>query len=68
MAVDLAADKRRPDIVLTRQAAIPGLSSVVVVTLTRSIRGLPTEVGFDEDDGLSAPCVASFDNVETLPD
>lgn len=65
--VDLPDRKRRPYLVLTRQAAIPVLTSVVAVALTRTRRGLPTEVSFDEDDGVPSPCVASFDNVETLP-
>jgi mRNA-degrading endonuclease toxin of MazEF toxin-antitoxin module len=46
---------RRPYLVLTRQAAIPVLTSVVVVALTRTRRALPTELPFDEDDGLPEP-------------
>lgn len=65
--VELPDRKRRPYLVLTRQAAIPVLTSVVAVALTRTRRGLPTEVTFDEDDGLPSPCVASFDNIVTLP-
>lgn len=65
--VELPDRKRRPYLVLTRQAAIPVLASVVAAALTRTRRHLPTEVPFDENDGLPSPCVASFDNVETLP-
>jgi mRNA interferase MazF len=65
--VELPDRKRRPYLVLTRQAAIPVLTSVVAVALTKTRRALPTEVPFDEDDGMPTPCVASFDNVETLP-
>lgn len=65
--VELPDRKRRPYLVLTRQSAIPVLTSLVAVALTRTRRDLPSEVPFDEDDGLLAPCVASFDNVETLP-
>lgn len=65
--VELPDRKRRPYLVLTRQAAIPVLTSVVAVALTRTRRDLPSEVPFDEDDGLPDSCVASFDNVETLP-
>ena len=65
--VALPHRKRRPYLVLTRQAAIPVLTSVVAVALTRTRRSLPTEVPFDADDGLPSPCVASFDNIETLP-
>lgn len=65
--VELPERKRRPYLVLTRQAAIPVLTSIVAAALTRTQRALPTEVALDEDDGLPSPCVASFDNLETLP-
>lgn len=65
--VELPDRKRRPYLVLTRQAAIPVLTSVVAVALTRTRRGLPTEVAFDGDDGMPEPSVASFDNIVTLP-
>ena len=35
---------RRPACVLTRQAAIPVLNSVLVAPATRTVRGIPTEV------------------------
>lgn len=65
--MELPDGKRRLYHVVSRQAAIPVLTSVVAVAVTRSRRGLPTEVPVDEDDGLPAACVASFDNIETLP-
>lgn len=65
--VELPDRKRRPYLVLTRQAAIPVLTSVVAVALTRTRRGVPSEMSFDQYDGLPTPCVASFDNVETVP-
>lgn len=65
--VELPDRRRRPYVVLTRSAAIPVLTSVVAVACTRTRRHIPTEVPLDESDGLAAPCVASFDNVETLP-
>lgn len=58
---------RRPFLVLTREAAIPVLRRVVAVPATRTIRGIPTEVILDEDDGMPARCALSFDNVTTLP-
>jgi len=30
------------------------------------VRGIPTEVPLDEDDGVPQPCVASLDNVQPL--
>ena len=60
-------DKRRPVLVLTRNAAIPVLRTILVAPVTRSARGIPTEVGLDEADGMPVPCVATLDNVTTVP-
>jgi mRNA interferase MazF len=58
---------RRPVCVLTRQAAIDVLSSVLVAPATRTIRGIPTEVALTKRDGMPAACVLSFDNIATVP-
>jgi mRNA interferase MazF len=58
---------RRPACVLTRQAAIPVLTSVLVAPATRTIRGIPTEVVLTRDDGMSADCALSLDNVASVP-
>lgn len=58
---------RRPVLVLTRDAAIEWLSSVLVVPLTTTIRDIPTEVAFDRTDGMPRPCVATLDNVTSVP-
>jgi len=42
--LELASDGRRPVLVLTRDEAIPSLNAVVVALVTRTIRGIPTEV------------------------
>jgi mRNA interferase MazF len=60
-------DKRRPVVVLTRDTAIPVLRTVLVAPITRSARGIPTEVGLDEADGMPVSCVATLDNVTTVP-
>ena len=36
-------DKRRPALILTRQSALPFLSWVTVLPITRTIRGLTSE-------------------------
>lgn len=59
--------KRRPYLVLTRQAAIEHLHSVLAVPATRTIRGIPTEVPLDEDDGMPSPCALSLDNTVLMP-
>jgi mRNA interferase MazF len=58
---------RRPACVLTRQAAIPVLTSVLVAPATRTIRGIPTELRLTREDGLPADCALSFDNVAPVP-
>ena len=60
-------DKRRPVLVLTRDAAIPVLRTILVAPVTRSVRGIRTEVALDEADGMPVPCVATLDNVTTVP-
>lgn len=64
---DLPSEGRRPVLVLTRQAAIPFLTRLVCAPLTRTVRGLRSELELDEDDGLPVACVASFDNLRTVP-
>jgi mRNA interferase MazF len=54
---------RRPVLVLTREAAIPVLKRVTIASITRTIRGIPTEVVLDEGDGMPARCVVSLDNL-----
>lgn len=61
-----AEDKRRPVLVVTRTEAIPVLTWILVAPVTRTIRGIPTEVTLDTDDGLPAPCVAAFDNLQPI--
>jgi mRNA interferase MazF len=58
---------RRPFLVLTREAAIPVVNRVVAVPATRTIRGIPTELELDEDDGMPTRCALSFDYVTTVP-
>ena len=58
---------RRPYLVLTRDVAIAVRRRVVVAPATRTVRGLPTEVVLDEDDGMPDRCVLSLDNVLTVP-
>ena len=59
-------DGRRPVCVLTRDAAIPVLSRVTCVPITRTIRGIRSEVALGNAEGLTEPCVASCDNVMTI--
>ncbi|MGH8936535.1 MAG: type II toxin-antitoxin system PemK/MazF family toxin [Acidimicrobiia bacterium] len=61
-----AEDKRRPVLVVTRTEAVPVLTWIVVAPVTRTIRGIPTEIALDAEQGMSMPCAASFDNLQPL--
>jgi mRNA interferase MazF len=58
---------RRPACVMSRQAAIPVLKTVLVVPATRTVRGIPSEVVLGPDDGMPTDCALSFDNLTTVP-
>src|ERR1700709_1265619 len=58
---------RRPVVVLTRDVAIPYLTNVTVALVTRTVRGIPSEVALGPPEGLSEECVASADNIHTVP-
>jgi mRNA interferase MazF len=53
--------------VLTRDAAIAVLSAVTCAPITRTIRGIRSEVEIGPDQGLPEPCVISCDNIITIP-
>jgi mRNA interferase MazF len=63
---DVPSDKVRPVLVLTRERFIGRLHSVLVSPLTTRVRGIPTEVELDADDGVPRGCSANFDNVFTV--
>ena len=57
----------RPYLVLTRDAAIPVLRTILVAPVTRTVRGIPTEVPVGAEEGLPAEGVAALDNLLTFP-
>jgi len=57
---------RRPVLVVTRSEAIDVLTSIVVAPVTRTVRGIPTEIRLGPDEGLRVECVASFDNLQRI--
>jgi len=59
-------DKQRPVLVLTRDSAIPYLTSVTVAPITFTIRGVPSEVLLSEEDGMKSACVVNLHNLVTL--
>jgi mRNA interferase MazF len=58
---------KRPVCVLTRDAAIGVLTSVICVPITRTIRGISSEVEVGPEQGLPAVSAISCDNLLTLP-
>jgi mRNA interferase MazF len=61
-----APDKKRPIVVLTRDSAIGYLTSVTVAPITSTIRGVPSEVVLNEDDGMKSPCAVNLHNAVTV--
>ena len=58
----------RPVLVLTRDPVADRIGSVVVAALTRTRRGLVSELDLRADvDGVPTDCVVNFDNVHTIP-
>ena len=53
-------------LVLTRSDAIPKLDNVTVAPLTRTRRGIPSEVPLTRADGVPTPCVISLENIVTI--
>jgi len=62
-----APDKLRPVVVLTRDNLIPHLSKVTVAPVTSTLRGAPSEVPLNEDDGMKGPCAVNLHNTSTVP-
>jgi mRNA interferase MazF len=59
-------DKQRPVLVLTRDSAIGHLGTVTVAPITSTIRGVPSEVILDIDDGMKGRCAVNLHNAVTV--
>lgn len=60
-------DGDRPVLVLTRDPVADRIGSVVVVSLTRTVRGIVSELPLTAThDGVPSDCVVNFDNVHTI--
>jgi mRNA interferase MazF len=58
----------RPVLVLTRDPVAARIGSVVVAALTRTERGLVSELALTTAaDGVPSDCVVNFDNIHTIP-
>jgi|SRR5579863_6042348 len=59
-------DKNRPVVVITRDSAIAYLGTVTVAPITSTIRGVPSEVLLNEEDGMKDPCAVNLHNPVTV--
>ncbi|MGH2750742.1 MAG: type II toxin-antitoxin system PemK/MazF family toxin [Actinomycetota bacterium] len=58
---------RRPFLVMARDVAIPVLTTLLAAPITRTVRGIPTEVRLEREDGMPTDCAVSFDNLRVVP-
>ncbi|HEX3391065.1 MAG TPA: type II toxin-antitoxin system PemK/MazF family toxin [Solirubrobacteraceae bacterium] len=56
----------RPVLIVTRETAIPVLSRLVCVAITKTVRGHPAEVELSRSHGVDEPSVANCDWVITV--
>ena len=56
-------DKRRPVLLLTRNDVIEQLNEILVVPITRTIRGIGTEVILTEGHGMPVSCALNCDHI-----
>ena len=64
---DIAGDKVRPVVVMTRSTVIRHLHSVVAAPVTSTVRSIPSEVPVGLAEGLLHDSVANFDNIQLVP-
>jgi mRNA interferase MazF len=59
-------DKKRPVVILTRDSVLEYLGEATVAPVTRTVRGIPSEVPLGPEDGLPEPCAVNLDHVQTI--
>ncbi len=57
----------RPAVLVSRDEALSVRSRVTVVPVTRTVRGIPTEVRLGPTEGLPRVGVANADEIVTIP-
>ena len=61
-----APDKKRPNVILSRDSVLEYLGEVTVAPITRTIRDIPSEVLLSKEDGLVTDCAINFDHIQTV--
>ncbi len=59
-------DKRRPVLILTRDAILEYLGDVTVAPVTSTIRDIPSEVQLFKEDGMPQDCAINCDHIQTV--
>jgi mRNA interferase MazF len=57
---------RRPVVIVSRAAAARARPVVTIAPVTRTIRGIASELPLGPEDGLREACVANCDNLQTV--
>ena len=57
---------RRPVLLLTRSDAIGHMTNVTIAPLTRTVRGIDSEVVLSPADNVPSLCAISLDNILTI--
>ncbi len=60
-------DKKRPVLIITRNAAISELNQVTVIPTTTNIREIESQVVLDEANGMDKICTLNVDWIQTVP-
>ncbi len=59
-------DKKRPIVILTRDAILEYLGEVTVAPITSIIRSIPSEVSLSTEDGMKTDCAINCDHIQTV--
>jgi mRNA interferase MazF len=59
-------DKRRPVLLLTRDAILEYLGDATVAPITGTIRDIPSEVRLYKEDGMLQDCAVNCDHIQTV--
>ncbi|MBF6595654.1 MAG: type II toxin-antitoxin system PemK/MazF family toxin [Thermaceae bacterium] len=59
-------DRKRPVVILTRNAGVRLLNSLSVAPVTRSVREIRSFVLLDEEDGMPTECSVNLDSIQTI--
>jgi mRNA interferase MazF len=59
-------DKKRPVLLLTRDAILEYLGDVTIAPITSTIRDIPSEVPLYKEDGMLHDCAVNCDHIQTV--